>query len=144
MVIFLSDSPIFLRYINLLPLCSNTHVVYQFHLPEESVPQASDLLWPGPIWSCSKSATNCYLTLGSLFTTIWRTPASFLGYSTLVENILQELLTKHSWEVNLRPCLFGNVLIYTPTPHHIYTHTHTHLTGSVAGSRILSWDIIFP
>lgn len=118
MVIFLSDSPKFLRYINLLPLCSNTQVIYQFHLPEEFVPQASDLLWLGPVWSRSSQLQTVALLWDLFSPPFWRIPASFLGYPTLVENILQELLTKHSWEVILRPCLFGNVLIYTPpSPH---------------------------
>lgn len=89
------------------------------------------LICPDLVWLSSKSAASCYLNLGSLFITVWRIPLSFLGYPALAGNILQELLTKYSWEVNLRTCLFESLLILSP-----------HLVSSLAGSKILGWEII--
>lgn len=58
------------------------------------------------VWLCSKSAANCRLNVGSLFATIWRIPPFLLAYPALVENILQEFLTKHSWDINQTLCVW--------------------------------------
>ena len=152
---YFSDSPKFLRYINLLHV--QTHRLSKCFIFLKN-------LFPKPLTCFGLVQSGHALSQLQTVTLLWDlfSPpfgefllpflVTLLWWKTSFRSFLQNIHGRYFWDLickclNLHPISpypATHTHTHTHTRTHTHTHTHTHLTGSVAGSRIISRDIIFP